>query len=716
MSIIYGEYINESHIENSKSIINESLEKDRDIIIFDIGSVLVDGDFDKALLQDPRIPNEFIEDLKKAWFINDSKFTETCSKEEYIKVSMDRAPENMKYYIPTVAEVAVSYLEVLPHTYSLINELRKEGYSLYYLSNWDSWSSKELIRNGKFDFLNLLDGGLFSCDAGCMKPDSSIYKCLLMKYNIDPNKAIFLDDKKENIEAANKLGIQGILFTDKTGGDILKDFILNESVDEVYEEKAMTSKERNDLDNEDFGIPEVRKYPLHDKKHVEQAIKMFNHVEKKYEAELADNLLDAMERYHISTDVVGDNNRLKKYIKEDAITEGVFKDETPKEIKKLGENIKKILEDKDEDISGVNDAINVAKDTLKGKDFSGEEKSAIYTTCKKLGINIHGYTKKKTSVKGVKLTNNHAIIGTYKEYILTLKFLGIKGDIKLAPLGIKVSYNGNTSEIPKGVAFDFLSMFSPSVDKVKSTKRSINVSALSNAIDSGYPRAMHKYITKYGVKKNVGGMSVTLSTYNVFKESSPVSGAMHRQDYQPDAVYIVNYLKKNTVVRDLAICKDKMSSIFVCDNGEPIHISLTDFKEMADDVKVYKCLYDTGFKSVLRSSKSGLDFYKNMVNDDKVEIATLESDYRFTKVSSYIDELNSIEECIINSAPKSGFVHEVYCPVIPLVDLNSDESAVHYFRDVNGVFAQNIDSLARSASYKNVEDIPKTTINILLHT
>jgi uncharacterized pyridoxamine 5'-phosphate oxidase family protein len=134
---------------------------------------------------------------------------------------------------------------------------------------------------------------------------------------------------------------------------------------------------------------------------------------------------------------------------------------------------------------------------------------------------------------------------------------------------------------------------------------------------------------------------------------------------------------------------------------------------MATDVKVYKCLLESSFDHIVRLSKTGLDFYKNMVNDDKVEIATLKSDYRFTRVPSYIEELNSIEECIINSAPKSGVVHEIYCPIIPLVDLNLDESVVHYFRDIDGVFAQNIDTLSRSASYKNVEDIPKTTINLL---
>lgn len=477
--------------------------------------------------------------------------------------------------------------------------------------------------------------------------------------------------------------------------------------------KEMASKERNKLEDDDFGIPELRKYPLHDKKHVEQAIKMFNHVEKKYEAELADNLLDAMERYHISTDIVGDKNRLKKYIKEDSINEGVFNNNTPNDIKRLGEKIKKILDTKDDTIDSVSDVVNVVKDTIKGKDFQGAEKELIYKICNKAGLRIHGYTKSETDIKGVTITNNHKVIATFKDYILTLKFIGVKGDIRLAPLGIKVNYNSNTSEIPKAVAFDFVSILSPYIDKVKSTKQSINISAMSNAIDSGYPRLVHKYLTKYKIKKNIGGLSITLSSYKVFKEDSPVTGAMHRQDYQPNAVYIVNYLKKNTFERDLAVCRDKMSSIFVCDNGQPIHMSLTDFKEMATDIKVYKCLYESSFDRVVRVSKSGLDFYKNIVDDNNVEISTLESDYRFNRVPSYIDELNSIEECIINSAPKSGYVHEVYCPIIPLVNLNIDESVIHYFRDIDGVFAQNINTLARSASYPKVEDIPETTIKLL---
>lgn len=400
-------------------------------------------------------------------------------------------------------------------------------------------------------------------------------------------------------------------------------------------------------------------------------------------------------------------------IEEEIITEGILiNDKTPDAIKKLGEKIRHLFSKK-EGVNDIKDVVNIAKDSIKGKDFSSDEKKYIYDICKKASIKIHGYTQKKSKAKGVEISNIHNIIGSYKDFIISLKFIGIKGVVNLAPLGISVRYDSNNSNIPKNVAFDFISMLSPNVDNVKSSKHSLTISALSDAIDSGYPKVSHKYKNKYKVKKSFGGLSITLSTLRHIKESSPVTGAMHRQDYNPNAVYIVNYLKKNTFVRDIAVCKDKMSSIFVCDNGEPIHMSLTDFKEIATDIKVYECLLDSSFDHIVRLSKSGLDFYKNMVNDDKVEIATLESDYRFNRVPSYIDELNSIEECIINSAPKSGMVHEIYCPIIPLVDLNINESTVHYFRDIDGVFAQNIDTLSRSASYKKVEDIPETTINLL---
>ena len=46
-------------------------------------------------------------------------------------------------------------------------------------------------------------------------------------------------------------------------------------------------------------------------------------------------------------------------------------------------------------------------------------------------------------------------------------------------------------------------------------------------------------------------------------------------------------------------------------------------------------------------------------------------------------------------------------------NLNINETVINYYRDIDGVFAQNIHTLDRSASYKSVLDIPESTINLL---
>ena len=45
------------------------------------------------------------------------------------------------------------------------------------------------------------------------KPDSRIYQLTLDRYDVTAKNAVFIDDKKENIDAAIMKGIHGIHFT-----------------------------------------------------------------------------------------------------------------------------------------------------------------------------------------------------------------------------------------------------------------------------------------------------------------------------------------------------------------------------------------------------------------------------------------------------------------------------------------------------------------------
>lgn len=74
----------------------------------------------------------------------------------------------------------------------------------------------------------------------------------------------------------------------------------------LFEDKGPEDKE--------YGVPEEGKYPLYDKHHVESAIRLFGHVNPKYEAELASAIISRMKKYNIPFDMVGKDNGLYKYL------------------------------------------------------------------------------------------------------------------------------------------------------------------------------------------------------------------------------------------------------------------------------------------------------------------------------------------------------------------------------------------------------------------
>lgn len=65
-----------------------------------------------------------------------------------------------------------------------------------------------------------------------------------------------------------------------------------------------------------YGIPELKKFPMPDKRHVISAIKFFNYVTPAHEEELAKAILARIKEYGMNFDDfgVGDENRFKKYI------------------------------------------------------------------------------------------------------------------------------------------------------------------------------------------------------------------------------------------------------------------------------------------------------------------------------------------------------------------------------------------------------------------
>ena len=56
------------------------------------------------------------------------------------------------------------------------------------------------------------DAVVVSCEVGCRKPDARIYQICLSSLGVAADRALFVDDRAENIEAAARLGIHTLHF------------------------------------------------------------------------------------------------------------------------------------------------------------------------------------------------------------------------------------------------------------------------------------------------------------------------------------------------------------------------------------------------------------------------------------------------------------------------------------------------------------------------
>ena len=91
---------------------------------------------------------------------------------------------------------------------SWICHVKNNNFRVLFLSNYS-----KIIMNANpeaLDFLPFLDGGIFSCDVHLIKPDLRIYEALINKYNLEPERCVFIDDIERNVNAAREAGLNAI--------------------------------------------------------------------------------------------------------------------------------------------------------------------------------------------------------------------------------------------------------------------------------------------------------------------------------------------------------------------------------------------------------------------------------------------------------------------------------------------------------------------------
>lgn len=183
-------------------------------IIFDIGNVLTDYCWNKYI-HSFGFSEEICERVAAAT-VKSQEWSEidrgVLSTEEVVELLVKNDPEIEKEIRRFTSDIS-GLVEKVDYAIPWIVELKEKGYGVYYLSNFSEKAEHDCAQ--ALDFIPYMDGGILSYRDKLIKPDPAIYRCLLERYGLKAQECVFLDDLKENVEAAKAQGMQGIVFTTK---------------------------------------------------------------------------------------------------------------------------------------------------------------------------------------------------------------------------------------------------------------------------------------------------------------------------------------------------------------------------------------------------------------------------------------------------------------------------------------------------------------------
>lgn len=182
-----------------------------DTIIFDIGNVLVDFSW-RQMLRDKGIPEDLIEKVGDATVRTDiwNEFDRgVMSHEEIVDKLCDNTPE-LSEYIHKGFDDFKGIVKLRSTSIPLIEGLKKAHYKILVLSNFSKGAVD--ANQNEMSFLEYVDGGILSYKDHVIKPDHDIYELIIKRYDLTPDKSVFIDDTEKNVIGAIKAGIKGIHF------------------------------------------------------------------------------------------------------------------------------------------------------------------------------------------------------------------------------------------------------------------------------------------------------------------------------------------------------------------------------------------------------------------------------------------------------------------------------------------------------------------------
>lgn len=178
-------------------------------VIFDWGGVLIDSPAPGMLVLFAQKLGVTPEAVNKAYIPFGGRFQKGQIAEHDLWEGLCAALDVAKPYDPLLWEHVFGQVYTPKgEMFALASTLKDRGYKVGLLSNTESPTVRFFHRQG----YTMFDATVFSCDEGTAKPERRIYEIALERLGVKPHEAVFIDDRADFIEGAQKLGIHTIRF------------------------------------------------------------------------------------------------------------------------------------------------------------------------------------------------------------------------------------------------------------------------------------------------------------------------------------------------------------------------------------------------------------------------------------------------------------------------------------------------------------------------
>jgi 2-haloacid dehalogenase len=188
-------------------------ERSVDDVVFDIGGVLLDWNPDylyRELIPDAGQREHFLANVATPeWNLQmDAGRTWAEAVAELTSLHPEHAEWIEAYDTGWLKMVG----GLIDGTADIITELRAQGVPTYALTNFSA--EKWAVAKEAFPILAEFTGEVVSGTEQTVKPDEKIYRILLERYDLDPARSFYTDDKDYNVVAARAVGLDAETFTD----------------------------------------------------------------------------------------------------------------------------------------------------------------------------------------------------------------------------------------------------------------------------------------------------------------------------------------------------------------------------------------------------------------------------------------------------------------------------------------------------------------------